>query len=76
MRLPNGFGNVSKLPGNRRKPYRVRVTVGWELDTETGNRVGDMLVFSRIRALAQAGKIEIVQDAPTYRDMTIRKVGS
>ena len=36
MRLPNGFGNVSKLPGNRRKPYRVRVTVGWELDTETG----------------------------------------
>lgn len=36
MRLPNGFGNVSKLPGNRRKPYRVRVTIGWELDTETG----------------------------------------
>lgn len=47
-----------------------------ELDTKTGNRVGDMLIFFRIRALAQAGKIEIVQDAPTYRDMTIRKIGS
>lgn len=35
MRLPNGFGNVSKLPGNRRKPYRARVTVGWEYDEKT-----------------------------------------
>lgn len=32
MRLPNGFGNVSKLPGNRRKPYRARVTAGWLTD--------------------------------------------
>lgn len=36
MRLPNGFGNVSKLPGNRRKPYRARVTVGWEMDEKAG----------------------------------------
>ncbi len=36
MRLPNGFGNISKLPGNRRKPYRARVTVGWELDDSSG----------------------------------------
>ncbi|MCC8077603.1 MAG: site-specific integrase [Oscillospiraceae bacterium] len=36
MRLPNGFGNVSKLPGNRRKPYRARITVGWEVDDNTG----------------------------------------
>ena len=53
-----------------------------ELDRKTGNRVGDMLVFSRIRALAQAGQIEIVCDAPDnrgyrdYRNMTIRKIGS
>ncbi len=32
MRLPNGFGNVSKLPGNRRRPYRARVTIGWQND--------------------------------------------
>lgn len=30
MKLPNKFGNVSKLSGNRRKPYRARITVGWE----------------------------------------------
>lgn len=32
MRLPNGFGNISKLPGNRRNPWRARKTVGWEID--------------------------------------------
>lgn len=30
MRLPNGYGSVYKLSGNRRKPYIVRKTVGWE----------------------------------------------
>lgn len=34
MRLPNGFGNVSKLPGNRRNPYRARVTTGWVINKE------------------------------------------
>lgn len=37
MRLPNGFGNVSQLSGNRRKPYRARVTVGW-LKDESGRK--------------------------------------
>ena len=31
MRLPNGFGNVSKLHGNRRNPWRARKTDGWEV---------------------------------------------
>lgn len=31
MKNPNGFGNVSKLKGNRRKPWRARKTVGWEI---------------------------------------------
>jgi len=30
MKLPNGYGSVHKLPGNRRKPYRARVTDGWD----------------------------------------------
>lgn len=37
MRLPNGFGNVSKLPGNRRNSYRARITIGWKKD-ETGKQ--------------------------------------
>lgn len=32
MRLGNGTGSVHKMSGNRRKPWRVRVTVGWEFD--------------------------------------------
>lgn len=30
MKNPNGCGGISKLPGNRRKPYRVRLTAGWQ----------------------------------------------
>lgn len=30
MKLPNGTGTVVKLKGNRRRPYAVRKTVGWE----------------------------------------------
>lgn len=29
MKLPNGFGSVYKLPGNRRKPWIARKTTGW-----------------------------------------------
>lgn len=40
MRLPNGFGNVSKLPGNRRKPWRARKTIGWENDRQQFETIG------------------------------------
>ncbi len=36
MRLPNGFGSVYKLSGNRRNPYVAKKTKGWEIDPETG----------------------------------------
>lgn len=37
MKNPNGFGNISKLPGKRRNPFRARITTGWEvIDEETG----------------------------------------
>lgn len=32
MRLPNGYGNISKLSGKRRNPYRVRVNDGFTED--------------------------------------------
>lgn len=31
MKLPNGYGTVYKLSGNRRKPWIAVKTVGWEL---------------------------------------------
>lgn len=30
MKLPNGYGTVYKLSGNRRKPYIARKTIGWD----------------------------------------------
>lgn len=30
VKNPNGYGSVFKLSGNRRKPFGVRVTVGWD----------------------------------------------
>ena len=30
MRLPNGYGSIIKNKGNRRKPYQVRITRGWD----------------------------------------------
>lgn len=35
MRLPNGTGGISKLPGNRRNPWRARVTKAWIVNEET-----------------------------------------
>lgn len=36
MRNPNGFGGISYMGKNRRNPYRVRITKGWEYNEETG----------------------------------------
>ena len=36
MKLPNGFGSVYKLSGNRRNPWCARKTVGWTFDQEKG----------------------------------------
>ena len=35
LKLPNGYGNVSKLSGKRRNPWRARKTTGWEMDEKT-----------------------------------------
>lgn len=40
MKNPNGFGNITKLSGNRRNPWRVRKTNGWKyVDKATGQEV-------------------------------------
>ena len=45
MRLPNGYGGVTKLSGKRRKPYLVRKTVGWHIDEKTDKKVQDYVVI-------------------------------
>jgi len=36
MKLENGFGSVHKVSGKRRRPYRVRATIGWD---ENGKQI-------------------------------------
>lgn len=42
MRNPNGYGSVVKLSGNRRNPYAVRKTVGWN---DKGHPVYDTIGY-------------------------------
>lgn len=38
MRNPNGYGGISFLGANRRRPFRVRVTTGWEYNEKSGRQ--------------------------------------
>lgn len=49
MKLPNSFGSVQKLSGNRRKPYRVVKTVGWD---ENGKQIRKTIGYYETRTLA------------------------
>ena len=46
MRNPNGYGSVVKLKGNRRRPYRVRKTVGFN---EKGHPIIQVLAYTATR---------------------------
>lgn len=46
MRLPNGYGSVVKLSGNRRRPYMVRKTVDFD---ERGYPVYDIIGYTTTR---------------------------
>lgn len=45
MRLPNGYGSVVKLSGNRRKPWLVRKTIGWKYDPVTQRKIQQFTVI-------------------------------
>ncbi len=45
MRLPNGYGSVIKLSGNRRNPYLILKTAGWHYDKEKDKQVQDYLII-------------------------------
>lgn len=38
MKLPNGYGSVTKMSGRRRNPWVARKTDGYELDPEKGTK--------------------------------------
>lgn len=74
--VPADFYDETILSCVPEEESQAALTVGRSIIAldKTGNRVSDMLVFSRIRALGAAGRLEVVRDGATYRDMTIRQI--
>lgn len=54
MKLPNGYGSVTKLSGNRRKPYLARVTLGWITDQETGKTTQNRVPIGTFKTKKEA----------------------
>lgn len=46
MRNPNGYGTVAKLSGNRRRPFIVKKTVGWN---DYGQPIYDIIGYTATR---------------------------
>ena len=46
MRLPNGYGGIAKLSGKRRRPYMVRITMGF---TDDGKQIFQILGYYATR---------------------------
>lgn len=78
MKLPNGYGSVTKLSGNRRKPYLARITLGWTVDKETGKSIQNRIPIGTfktkkeaLQALAEysANPYDIQNDNMTLADL-------
>lgn len=54
MKLPNGYGSVTKLSGNRRKPYLARVTLGWITDEQTGKTTQNRVPIGTFKTKKEA----------------------
>ena len=47
MKLPNGYGTVTKLSGKRRKPFCVKITCGY---TDDGKQIRKIIDYAETRA--------------------------
>lgn len=72
MRLPNGYGSVYKLSGNRRRPWVAAVTTGW---TDDGKQQRYIIGYYRTRAEAMQALAEY-HEAPIgdRRNATLKEI--
>lgn len=64
MKLPNGYGSVTKMSGKRRNPWVVRKTDGYILDPEKGTKKQNYII------IGYALKYDICnKDYSTYVDV-------
>jgi len=73
MRLPNGYGSVYRLPGNRRRPWIARKTIGWDEDKQLYYTIGYYKTKQEaLTALAEYNKNPIAE----ARDTTLHEMYS
>lgn len=54
MKRANLTGCIDKLPGNRRKPWRVRVSCGYNYNEETGKVTADRQLLGTFSSKSEA----------------------
>ena len=57
MKLPNGYGSVTKLSGKRRKPYIIRKTIGYHIDPIKEKKVVEYLIIGYVATKAEGYQI-------------------
>lgn len=74
MKLPNGYGSVVKLPGNRRKPWAVRISYWEDLPGQNPKRKRKYLEYfaeqkSALTYLAEYNNGIVVKEHMRYTDI-------
>ena len=57
MKLPNGYGSVTKMKGNRRNPWAVKITKGYHIDPETGDMKTKQVYLGYAKSKAEGLKM-------------------
>lgn len=57
MKLPNGYGSITKLSGRRRKPFMIRKTAGWHIDKGKDRQVQDFIIIGYAATRSEAMQI-------------------
>lgn len=73
MRNGNGYGGISFMGKNRRRPYRVRITTGWEYNPDT-NRVKQVYATLGYYETRKAAMIALAEYNKDPYDLNADKV--
>lgn len=73
MKLPNGYGTVKKLSGNRRNPYVVKKTVGWHYDEAKDKMIQEQVTLGYV-ATRKAGLQLLAEYNNNPYDLTAAKI--
>lgn len=71
MRRPNGSGHITKLSGNRRRPYAVRRIVGW---TERGTPQYKYISYHKTVREAEKALKSYIEDPYTLSQTTLKEI--